>query len=998
MTACAACGHDNSAAAKFCEECGAPLAAAPPAQEQRKVVTVLFCDITGSTALGEQLDPETLRALLARYFEAMKTIVERHGGTVEKFIGDAVMAVFGVPTLHEDDALRAVRAAVEMREALPELGIQGRIGVTTGEVVTGTAERLATGDAVNLAARLEQAAQPGEVLIGESTFGLVAGVVDAEPVEPLSLKGKSEPVPAFRLLAITSEPVRRHGARMVGRARQQRMLAEAFASVVDDRSCQLFTVLGAAGVGKSRLATEFLRGLDATVVRGRCLSYGEGITLWPVVEALQALGVRPEDAKAATAIGAALGESDEPVPTDEIAWAVRKTFEQAARDRPVVVVWDDLHWAEPSFLDLVEHIADFSRGAPILLFCMARPELLDRRPGWAGGKLNATTVLLEPLSAEETDELIEELAPVDAGLRERIREAAEGNPLFVEEMLALVQDSGDGDVTVPPTIQALLAARLDQLEAPERAVLERGAVEGKVFHRGAVEALAPEEREVAQRLLALVRKELVRPDEATVSGDDAFRFRHLLIRDAAYDSLPKATRAELHRRFAGWLEQHGEGVVELDEIVGHHLEQAWRYGQELGQPDDAELREAARERLTRASWRAMVRADYQAARGLTGRALELVPDDEVDVLLQIDNLDALAFAGDIEGAGRSGRGGVDRARRVGNRVAELALDLQTTIWQGFVEPEDALERLEAKTQAALPELEASGDDVGLYVAYWCVSHVAFNRGRIVELSVASERSVAHAMRLPSPHHAEWSSLMAAKFWGPTPAQELLAWLEEQKPRTTGRSHRIQLYRAGALAMTGEAQQAVELIESLRTELRERGRLTELAMTAQTSSLTLSLAGDPERAERYLAEACAYLEEQGEQSVMSTGAALLALMLIGSGRPDEAEAWVTKALASAPADDVFTQLPARRARALLLSARGDHEAAERTAREALAIAEATDLLHSEAGAHETLAVVLAAAGDADEAAASFERAAQAFGRKGDVVSERRVREQLATATP
>jgi class 3 adenylate cyclase len=247
---CAACGHENSATAKFCEECGALLAAAPPAQEQRKVVTVLFCDVTGSTALGEQLDPETLRALLARYFEAMKTIVERHGGTVEKFIGDAVMAIFGVPTLHEDDALRAARAAVEMRDALPELGIEGRIGVTTGEVVTGTAERLATGDAVNVAARLEQAAQPGEVLIGEATFRLIQELVDAEPVEPLSLKGKSEPVPAFRLRAVTGEPARRHQAPMVGRDRQLRQLADAFANVVDDGACHLFTVLGAAWRGQ----------------------------------------------------------------------------------------------------------------------------------------------------------------------------------------------------------------------------------------------------------------------------------------------------------------------------------------------------------------------------------------------------------------------------------------------------------------------------------------------------------------------------------------------------------------------------------------------------------------------------------------------------------------------------------------------------------------------------------------------------------------------------
>jgi class 3 adenylate cyclase/tetratricopeptide (TPR) repeat protein len=995
VTTCPSCGHENGERAKFCEECGARLAQAAPAREQRKVVTVLFCDVVGSTSLGESTDPEALRAILGRYFERMKAIVERHGGSVEKFIGDAVMAVFGVPQLHEDDALRAVRAAVETRDALPELGVQGRIGVTTGEVVTGTEERLATGDAVNVAARLEQAAQPGEVLIGEATFRLVQDVVDAEAVEALALKGKSEPVPAFRLLAVTGEQVRRHRAPMVGRERQRRLLTDAFANLVDDRACHLFTVLGAAGVGKSRLAAEFLDGLEATVVRGRCLSYGDGITLWPVVEALQDLGVRPEDEQAAAAIAAALGESDAPVPTDEIAWAVRKTFEQAARERPLVVVWDDLHWAEPAFLDLVEHVADWSRDAPILLLCMARPELLDRRAGWVGGKLNATTVLLEPLSAEETDELIDRLARLDAGLRERIREAAEGNPLFVEEMLALVEESGDGEVTVPPTIQALLAARLDQLEPLERAVLERGAVEGKVFHRGAVEALAPEEPQVPQRLLSLVRKELVRPDESVFAGDDAFRFRHLLIRDAAYDALPKAVRSDLHRRFAAWLEHHGDGVVELDEILGHHHEQAGRYRRELGEPDDPELREAARERLTRASWRAMTRSDYPAARGIIERAIELVPDDEVDLMLQVDEIDALAFSGDIEGALRSGRAGAERARRVGNRVAELTLGLQTTIWQGFVEPEDALNKLEAKTRAALPELEASGDHVALYNAYWCLAHVALNRGQVAEQDVASERAIMHAKRLPSPHHAEWSSLIAAKFWGPTPAHEVLAWLADNDPGPTARNHRIQLFRAGALAMTGATEEAVELIEALREELRDRGRLTELAMAAQTSSLVLRLAGELERAERYLADACAFLEERGEQSVMSTGAALLALVLIELGRLEEAEAWAEKAVERASADDVFTQLPAGIARALLLSARGEHAAAEQAAREVVEVAGGTDLVHEQARSREALARVLAAAGS-PEAAVELERAAETYARKGDVVSERRIRELLAAA--
>jgi class 3 adenylate cyclase len=537
VAACPTCGVENRDEARFCDACGAPLAA-EPAREARKTVTILFCDVTGSTELGEQLDPESLRRVMARYFEVAKDVIERHGGAVEKFIGDAVMAVFGVPAVHEDDALRAVRAAADLREALGDLNaelaeaygtrLELRTGVNTGEVVTGTEERLATGDSVNVAARLEQAAEPGEVLLGGETLRLVKDAVEVEPIPPLALKGKAEPVPAFRLLGVIAgvpEAVRQT-VPMVGRERQQNLLDDAFANVVGERSCHLFTILGTAGVGKSRLVSEFLASLEgATVIGGRCLSYGEGISYWPVTSAVkELLGPAPDEVLAelgfetatARALDPILGRQTLASSPEEIAWAVRKLFEAAAARGPLVVVFDDLHWGEPVFLDLVEHIADFSRDAPILLLCMARPELLDRRSAWGGGKLNASNVLLEPLSSDETQQLIERLpagALIDAGLRERILESAGGNPLFVGEMLAMLADRGDGNgsaaIAVPPTIQALLASRLDQLDDAERRVLERGAVEGQVFHRGAVVALAPEEGQVDGRLMKLVRKDLV---------------------------------------------------------------------------------------------------------------------------------------------------------------------------------------------------------------------------------------------------------------------------------------------------------------------------------------------------------------------------------------------------------------------------------------------------------------------------------------------------------
>jgi class 3 adenylate cyclase len=682
-------------------------------------VSVLFCDVTGSTELGEQLDPEALRALLARYFEQMKAIVERHGGSVEKFIGDAVMAVFGVPVVHEDDALRAVRAAVEMRDAFPALGCQGRIGVTTGEVVTGTAERLATGDGVNLAARLEQAAAPGEVLIGDATFRLMRDAVEVEEVPPLGLKGKSEPVVAHRLLSVSGDQAyaRRLDAPMVGRETELGRLRDTFGQAVRDRSCQLFTVLGAAGIGKSRLLLEFLATCEgAMILRGRCLPYGEGITYWPVVEVAKQLPADAFDGAGTEAVAALLRDEDVATSREEIAYTCRKLLERVASERPVVCVFDDIHWGEETFLDLVEHVADLSRDAPILLLCSARPELLDRRAGWAGGKVNATTVLLEPLRPEDADAMIEALGHVDATLAERIREAAEGNPLFVEQMVALVKESGNGDVVVPPTIQALLAARLDQLEPSERAVLERGSVEGRVFHRGAVEALAPEEAGVVTRLTSLVRKELVRPDKPVFSGDDAFRFRHMLIRDAAYDALPKSTRADLHERFAEWLGSHGRDLLELDEILGYHLEQAHAFRKELGATADegAALAERAAGYLESSGRRAYARGDAPAAVRLLRRAAALLPRESPARLRLLPPLgDALTEVGAWDDARAILSEGAATAAHIGDRgaaaeaaVALVYVDLHTDAGASHAKGRAELER-------SMKVFQELGDKAGL---------------------------------------------------------------------------------------------------------------------------------------------------------------------------------------------------------------------------------------------------------------------------------------------
>ena len=696
---------------------------------------MLFCDLVGSTALGESSDPEALRELLARYFERMRAIVEHHGGSVEKFIGDAVMAVFGVPAAHEDDALRACRAAVEMREAFAGLGIEGRIGVSTGEVVTGTDERLATGDAVNVAARLEQAAQPGAVLVDQPTLALVRDTVEVEPVEPLELKGKAEAVPASRLLHVRDESERRHDAQFVGRERELALLREAWERVRAEQRCELVTVVGEAGVGKSRLVAEALAPIEAMVVRGRCLPYGEGITYRPVVEVLKQLDLMPEDEAAAESIRSLLGETETATSAEEIAWAFRKTVEQAAAERPLVVVFDDIQWGEEAFRDLIEHVALLSSGAAILLLCMARQELSERYPTWP------VTLRLEPLRDEAVDELIPER--LSSGLRKRIARAAGGNPLFIDEMLAMAVEA-DGEVVVPPTLQALLAARLDQLETAERSVLERGAVEGEIFHRGAVQALAPDETQVTPRLAALVRKELIRPDRSLLAGEDGFRFRHLLIRDAAYDALPKATRAELHGRFASWLEQQGAELVELDELIGYHLEQAFHYRAELGVSRDDELAAAASRRLAAGGNRASRRQDYGAAVSLFERAAALLPLAELDLALEIGLGGALFWAGRGDEALRRADSIVARASAAGDRVYELCGMIKGALLRLDLEPEGANEKLAALVEQALPIFEAARNDLALYIAYSALSETAWRRGQMDAWLEAEERAFAYA--------------------------------------------------------------------------------------------------------------------------------------------------------------------------------------------------------------------------------------------------------------
>jgi len=970
---CTTCGFEAEAGFKFCPQCGAALAQVSAARERRKTVTVLFCDVTGSTALGELTDPEALRALLARYFERMKGIVEAHGGTVEKFIGDAVMAVFGVPQVHEHDALRACRAALEMREALPELGVQARIGVNTGEVVTGTEERLATGDAVNVAARLEQAAQPGEILLGKATLELARDALKTEAVEPLELKGKAARVTAYRLLALTGEPERRHESRFVGRERELGLLREAWDGARSERTCRLVTLVGDAGVGKSRVAAELLSSLEIPVVSGRCLSYGEGITYWPVVGVAKQLDALPSDPVAAASLRSLLGQTEEATSAEEIAWAFRKLLEEQA---PLACVFDDIQWGEETFLDLVEHVALLSRGAPILLLCLSRPELLERRPHWP------VDLRLEPLAEED----VEALLPLTLGedLRERISRSAGGNPLFVTEMVAMARDSAD-EVEVPATLRALLAARLEQLGRAERSVLERGAVEGELFHRGAVQALF-EDGSITPKLAALVRKELIRPDAPQLPAEDAFRFRHLLIRDTAYDALPKATRAELHERFAAWLEERGQGLVELEEILGYHLEQAARYKRELGNPDD-ELAERAGERLASAGRRALSRGDGRAALRLLERALDLLRSLRLDVGLELDLAAAFNFSYEPLRAIERAEAAAARAAAAGDRAGELTAQVVAEHYRMHVADELALDQVEALAREALPRLEDAGDHAALVYVWLALAELENVRGQNEERARAIERALSHSGAAGTvPAHLFGLPVVIA--YGPRPADEGLRTLDALAPRS--QSPNVDLNRALLLAMLNRFDEAWPLARGACDRLLEmtgdeRGEVILIDISL--------LAGDYETAVPMQRRMCDRLDQEGYRAYLSTYAPALGLSLCRLGRHDEAEPLAKLGRELGDERDIATQSLWRQVQALVYARRAEHDESEKLAREAVAIVERTDLLNHQGEALTDLAEVLAAAGRTDEAIAALEEAIARYERKKNLAMVAQVKPQL-----
>ena len=1059
MPTCTSCSASNPDDSQFCAKCGSALEASTTGpREIRKTVTVVFTDVTGSTAMGERLDPESLRRVMSRYFVTMREVLERHGGTVEKFIGDAIVAVFGVPSLHEDDALRAVRAAADMRAALAALNeellsdwgvtIAVRTGVNTGEVVAGdpvAGEALVIGDAVNVAARLEQAAAPGEILIGASTHRLVRNAVVVEPVEEMLLKGKAAPTAGMRLVQVlegVESFARRLDSPMVGRDRQLDSLRRAFEGVAADNACHLFTILGTAGVGKSRLVEEFVRDVAgrAEVLRGRCLSYGQGITFWPVAEVVKgAAGVKDFDesddverrivdrlagdeyaAAIANRLAQVIGVASGSAPPEEAQWAVRRLLEILGAEGPLVVVFDDIHWGEPAFLDLIDHVADTARDAPILLICTARPEFLDSRGGWAGGKMNATSISLEPLSDAQSESLISHLlgaTDLADDVRARIVQSAEGNPLFVEQMLAMLIDDGlvrsmDGhwvatgdalEVSVPPTIAALLSARLDRLSSEERDLIGRASVVGKVFYRGAIRELSHESHgdRTDAILQALVRKDLIRPDRSTLPGEDAFRFRHILVQESAYVALPKGLRATLHEQCADWMERAaGDHAEEQGEIIGYHLEQAYRFRQELGAVTDEHraIAHRAAARLSAGGSRSIARYDYPSAVNLLSRAAALLSGgDPARVALLPD------LAAALEEAERRGEAdavwaeAIDAARTLADdRLLAHALIQH---WRWRLERSEEVEEARRDAEWAMSIFDAAGDHRGLARAWRLRGGIGWVwKQRAAEEEEAVEHALAHARRAGDAYEEYdcFASLARTLVRGPTPAQagidrcvELLVQYNNR------RSVEAQMYHtlAHLNARLGAFEQAREFGARCRAFYRDTGQQAYFNFMAEVLGDIEMVAGDPAAAERVLREGYEALAARGEQS--PAHAAFLARSICSQERWDDAEPYAT--FAASEAISVFGPM-GKGSLARVWAHQGRIAEAEPLAREAVAALEGTDFLTDRADVLTDLADVLLIAGRADEAADALAVAKTLYEQKGDIVTPPRIQAMLDGIRP
>jgi DNA-binding SARP family transcriptional activator/class 3 adenylate cyclase len=992
--------------------------------ERRKTIAVAVSDLVTELGEASAIEPEVVARLTDQALELVRAATARHHGLVYRVAGGRMITVFGAAIAHEDDALRAARASLEAAAALAAAGagpgstsevrLRLRAGIEAGIAIVGrdaSGDLSVTGNLVLAAERAAACAGPDEVLVGPVARPLLEGVARFEPPAAGGTDAGFARVAAVG--PASPSAARRHDASLVGRANELAELRHAIARASRDRRCLLVTLLGEAGIGKSRLALELARETSAEhVAWGTCRSYGEAVTFAPLADVVEALiGGEPSEAAVAALLageedeagrvagvlaGALVGEAV--AQTEEVFRAARRLLEVVARGRPLVVVLDDVHWAEPTFLDLIEHVAEWSREAPLLLLCLARPELLEERPSWGSGRVNGSTVLLEPLTEAESEALVDELAnghELAGETRRRIAAFAGGNPFFVEQLLAVVRQEPEytAELRSPPSIQALLSARLDRLPGGERQLLEHAAVLGAEFATDALRSLLPDslQETVASELELLTQRRLLRPLETGLRRDDRYAFAHALIQESAYGALSKRQRAVLHARHAEWLERDtSQTPAELDELIGHQLEQAYLCWHELGE-QKRELGERAAARLLSAGRRAGGIGDMPKAVSLFTAVTHLLePDDpnRAEALAELG--EALRDVGDFPRAEETLEEAIAAADRSGDAAAEARalavrwqIRLQTDPGVSFQEATRAIE-------ATIDRLEQLGHERGLAKAWISLAEVPYLRGQAATSEQALERGLALA-RAAGDTRTEamaMSGLVGAAMFGPMPVPAAIQRCEEMLARTNG-ADRVAAAAlralAGLSAMGGRFEDAWLYVE------RDRAIVHDLGLRILASSSTLIagqvglLAGEPQRAESELRRGYETLAEIGDRNGLATVAAGLAEALLAQGRDKEALAIAATGRECAAPEDVPAQVGWRGPAAAALARRGQLDEGERLAREAVELAERTDFLDLHAGVLLNLAEVLRLGGKPSEAATAAQGAATLYAAKGNLVA-------------
>ena len=979
-----------------------------PAMQYRRLASILFVDVVESMALGERLDPEALGSVQRRYFETVSATLARHGGTVEKYAGDAVMAAFGVPVSHEDDALRAARAAFEIQagiEALNEqlardhaISLEIRIGIAAGEVVATSGEggqRFVAGDPVGVSARLQHEAEPGEIVVGEVVARLIDHAAQLEPRDALEIPGRQTPFATYvlrEITAVTPAFERRLDAPLVGRKRELASVRKALKRTIETGSPRLVVVTGPAGIGKSRLAEEVAqRAKGVATLSGRCLSYGDGITYWPLREVLD--GSPPGEER--DAVLAALA-ADTPPPAPEIAWLFRRFCEASAREKPLVIVFDDVHWAEQTFLDLVEHLVDRGEG-PMLAVCVAREELLEERPAFVEERENADLVELDTLSADETEALLEGLggaAVLESDQRARIVETAEGHPFFLEQLLALALEGGLAAQPFPETVQALLAARLDRLGPGERAVLERGAVIGKEFRLDDVSALVEPEAAptVATHLESLSARGFVRP-----AGEEEFRFRHVLLQEAVYRAAPKRLRAELHERFIDRFEERRAGTGDVDEFAGYHLEQAYRLRTELGESDrrTAQLAEDAGRRLGEAGVRALKRGDMHATASLLGRATALLPGSEQlrrDLLCEMGI--GLRALGNPVRSDEVLSEAIRDAREAGDRRGELRARLEQEYVRLPSTPAATADALLAAAGEGIPVFEATDDDRSLGRAWLLTGFVRGARqGQHKARERAAERALVHYRRSHWPTSTCLGEIANAIYHGPTPVPDAITrcveLLQGESLDRAGRAN-VEVFLGGLVAQRGDFDEARALVASARTTYEALGQMTAASVADAMLGEVEALAGNLIAATETLSVVCAELERIHAFSQLASVAGDLSEVLYAQDRMDEASTWTGVAEMHSAVDDLDARVLWMPVRAKLNARLGSFDDAEVIIEQAIALTDRSDALNRRARVNRDLGEILRLARRFEHATVALDRATMLFERKGNVVGAAEVR--------